>query len=75
MAKIIKETVVAFRLTAEEAQEVDKALDSDKIIGVRSKGTLARKLVLDHARGKLKWTSKRDKLLAPEVSAVPKSAA
>jgi len=74
MAKIIKENVVAFRLTTEEAQEVDAALENDKIVGVKSKGTLARKLVLDHARGKLRWASKRDKQLAPEISAAKSTA-
>ncbi len=74
MAKIIKEQVVAFRLTPEESQEVENALQADKIVGVKSKGTLARKLVLDLARGKLRWASKKDKFLAPEVSAA-KSAA
>ena len=74
MAKIIKEQVVAFRLTEAETREVDEALKVDKIVGVKSKGTLARKLVLDLARGKLRWANKRDKLLAPEVNAA-KSAA
>jgi hypothetical protein len=65
--KVIKEHVIAFRLTPEEFAEFEQAHRADPIVGVKSPGTLARKLALDFARGKLKWGKKKDKMLAPEV--------
>lgn len=64
---VIREHVIAFRLTPEEYAEFEKAHKGDPIVGVKSPGMLARKLALDFARGKLKWAKKKDKMLAPEV--------
>jgi hypothetical protein len=73
MAKVIKDEVVALRLTTSEKEEISKAiktaLDSNELVGAGSVGLLGRKLLLDFARNKLRWVSKRDKKYAPEVAA------
>jgi hypothetical protein len=67
MEKVIKQNVIAFRLTADEFNDFERARQADPMVNIRSPGMLARKLVLDFAKGKLHWTSKKDKDLAPDV--------
>ena len=75
MAKIIKERVIAFRLTPDEFKEFNAIREQKPIVGIRSVGALARKLALDYARNKLKWASKRDQGLAPDVADAKKASA
>lgn len=65
--KVIKEHVVAFRLTPEQFKAFEKTFNDNPILGVKSPGMLARKLALDHSLGKINWKNKKEAKLAPEV--------
>lgn len=66
--KPVKEVMVAFRLTEKEASELQKAFEKQPMVGVKSRNTLARKLAIDWGNGRLRYRSKRDLLLAPDVN-------
>ncbi len=65
--KVVKEKVVAFRLTDEQYEAFQKVFQATPIVGVKSPGMLARKLALDMAHDRLTWRKKKEKLMAPEV--------
>lgn len=66
--KPVKEVMVAFRLTEKEADDLQQAFDKQPMVGVKSRNVLARKLAIDWSRGRLRYRSKRDLLLAPDVN-------
>lgn len=59
--------VVAFRLTASEAKVVGDAFDKTPVVGIRSPGLLARKLLLDLAYGHIKYRTEKYRTMAPEM--------
>ena len=65
--RIVKEKVVAFRLTEKQYEDFMKCFNDNIIVGVKSPGMLARKLALDMTHDRLTWRKKKEKLLAPEV--------
>lgn len=65
--RIVKEKVVAFRLTDQQYEAFQKVFSDNPIVGVKSPGMLARKLALDMTHDRLTWRKKKEKLLAPEV--------
>lgn len=69
--KKVKENVVAFRLTPQESEDLEKSFNEHPMVGVRSPNQLARKLALDWIAGRLKYANEKDRLLAPDVNQVP----
>lgn len=65
--KIVKQKVIAFRLTVEQQAEFLQKLSDEPVLGAKSPGMVARKLVLDFVRNELTWKNKKRRLLAPEL--------
>ncbi len=65
---IIREVVIAFRLTAAESQTLSKSFEDEPMLGVKSPSMLARKLALDWSAGRLAYKNAKDKVLAPEFN-------
>jgi hypothetical protein len=68
MSKHVKGKVVSFRLNQAQYDALVSAFGNDKIVGVKSPNTLARKLALDWSSGKLAYRNPKDKLVDPEVA-------
>jgi len=65
--KVVREKVVAFRLTEEQYQAFVDKIASQPVVGAKSPGLMARKMALDFTMEELNWKSKKKRLLAPEV--------
>jgi hypothetical protein len=69
--KIVREKVVAFRLTDEQYKAFKEKIVAEQVIGAKSPGLMTRKLVLDWMAGQLICRSKKKRTLAPEVATAP----
>ncbi len=59
---------MAFRLTPQEFEGLEKCFMDHPMVGVRSANQLARKLALDYQAGRLTYANEKDRLLAPDVN-------
>ena len=62
-----EDIVMSFRLGTDDFLAFKKVFEGCPMIGVKSPNLLARKLAIDWARGKLKYTDPKDQLAAPEI--------
>jgi len=69
--KAVREKVVAFRLTPEQWDQIFKKHGGSPVIGLKSVGDRARKLLLDWSDDKLTWRNKKDRLMASDVATAP----
>jgi hypothetical protein len=65
--KVVREKVVAFRLTPEQYEEFEKKIKDSAIVGVGSPGLMARKMALDFLLGEVKWANKKLRTTSTEV--------
>jgi len=65
--RIVKDDVVAFRLTPEQRKHIQEIFDAAPPAGIRSIGMQARKLLLDWAHDRLTYRKKSERNQAPEL--------
>ena len=65
--KVVREKVVAFRLTEEQYKAFMDKITAQPVVGAKSPGLMARKMALDFSMDELNWKSKKKRLQAPEV--------
>ena len=65
--KVVRQKVVAFRLTAEQYAAFAKRLIDQPVVGAKSPGLMARKMALDYTLGELSWKNRKRQLTSPEL--------
>ena len=71
--KVVREKVIAFRVSPEQYKEVQDKVIGAGIVDVGSPGLMARKLMLDWLIGGIKWTDKKLQQESTDVYLMRKS--
>lgn len=66
-SKIVKNRVVAFRVSADEFAQLEKLLLRVKVAGVVSVGALAHKMICDLLHDRLLYRREEDRTLSPAI--------
>ncbi len=69
--KVIKDTVMSFRIPSEHAGQLDEELTQHPIVGVGSPNKFCRKLVLDYLSGKLAYSDAEDRDFDAVITPAP----
>lgn len=65
--KVVKEKVIAFRVTEAQLKEIEDRFKAAPPVGIRSVGMQARKLMFDWLNQRLAYKSKKEEKQAPEM--------
>lgn len=65
--KVVRDKVVAFRLTPEQYEEFEKKVKAAQIVDVDSPGLMARKMTLDYLLDEIRWPNKKLQKESTEV--------